>query len=94
MSYVVEYNPELRKRYPTKQFKFPKSGIKIILTLLFAVVAGYAAIHVNLFHYLIPGDSTVTAQAFSAMVEQIGAGEPVSACISDFCKEIIAGSVA
>ena len=94
MSYVVEYNPELRKRYPAKKAGFRKPSVKLVFILFFAVVAGYTAIRMELLRYLIPGDSYVTSRAFSEMVEQIGAGEPINACISAFCREIIAGSIA
>ncbi len=39
--------------------------------------------------YLIPGDAAVTTAAAEEFVAQIGAGEPVQAAFSDFCREIM-----
>lgn len=38
---------------------------------------------------LIPGDAEVTIAAFSSMVEQIQAGEPIGDAVTAFCGEII-----
>ena len=89
MSYYIQYDPKLKRRYPSIADK----RRRIILSLaFFAVVAVIGAlIRENIANFLIPGDRSVTVPAFSQMVDQIGAGESVSEAFFAFCRQIISG---
>ena len=89
MSYFVEYNPELKNRYPTTKepsIKFPIN--KLLWCIAAAVVVCIIASN-GLPRWMIPGDPDVTVAAFEVLVDDIGAGESVREAIIDFCKEII-----
>ncbi len=88
MSYHVEYNPELGKRYPSipKQRRKPAAAIMLLLAV---VIASYAFFQNGLIRYLIPGDPEVTTAAFSTLVERIGEGDSVRESLVGFCQEII-----
>jgi len=91
MSYYVEYNPELRRRYP--QTKNRSSKVQLVLIgLLFMVVGIYTLMRYNLLQYLIPGDSQVTTAAFSEMVKSVANGKTVSEAVFAFCRDIVIGS--
>ena len=89
MSYCVEYNPELKNRYP----ELKKPRMKLPVGALFCSVAVIAALYVigtsGALRYLIPGDPDVTTAALETLVNEIGAGESVREAFVDFCKEII-----
>lgn len=91
MSYYVEYNPEVKRRYPCKKTRISKAPL-VIFGLLFATVGVYTMIRYNLLHYLIPGDSKVTTAAFSEMIESVGNGKAVTEAVFAFCRDIIIGS--
>lgn len=88
MSYHVEYNPELGKRYPSVPKQRRKPSVAVIL-LLAVVIAAYAFFQNGLIRYLIPGDPEVTTAAFSTLVERIEEGESVRESLAGFCQEII-----
>ena len=89
MSYCVEYNPELKKHYPSVTKSGKKPPIALILGVVITVAAAYALVSSGVLRYLIPGDPEVTTAAFSVLVERIGAGEPVREAFLGFCEEII-----
>ena len=93
MSYTVEYNPELRKTYPLKYRKRQKSPIKFLLYTLSVFVCLYILKITGILRYIIPGEPSVTAGAFSAMVEQVRMGQAVSDAIITFLKEVITGGM-
>ena len=90
MSYCVEYNPELSKRYPATE-KRNKKPIKIVLTLLTLAVAVYVLLRSGVGQYLIPEDPGVTSEAFSVLVEHVQSGESIRESLLRFCEEIITG---
>ena len=89
MSYYIQYDPKLRKRYPSTADK----RRRIILSLaFFAVVAVIGALfRESIANFLIPGDRSVTVPAFSQMLEQIGAGKSVGDSFMEFCRQILSG---
>ena len=89
MSYCVEYNPELRKRYPELKKPRMKLPVGALLCSVAAVAAVYMIVTSGVLRYLIPGDPDVTTAALETLVDEIGAGEPVREAFVDFCKEII-----
>ena len=91
MSYYVEYNPELKRRYPRAGKRSSKAPL-VLIGLVFIAVGTYALMRYNLLHYLIPGDSKVTTAAFREMVESVGNGKAVTEAVFAFCRDIIIGS--
>jgi len=89
MSYRVDYNPEMNKRYPSVTKTRRKLPIRPILLTVGAVALVYGIFSSGLLCLLIPGDPAVTAAAFSGMIENIGAGESIRQAFLLFCKEII-----
>lgn len=89
MSYRVDYNPEMKKRYPS-YIKIRKNAPARALLVAVAVIIICYGIHCgDLLRYFIPGDPAVTTAAFYGMVDNIEAGKTVRQAFLDFCKEII-----
>lgn len=89
MSYRVDYNPEMKNRYPTFIKIRKKLPIRPLLLSAVAIAACYGVFRSGVLRFLIPGDPAVTTAAFSGMVDDIGAGESVRQAFLTFCKEII-----
>ena len=89
MSYCVDYNPEMKKRYPTYIKVRRKVPVRALLLAVAVIIVCYGIFHSGLLRFLIPGDPAVTTAAFSGMVEDVGAGESVRQAFLNFCKEII-----
>ena len=88
MSYHIEYNPELKEKYP-KVRKRRELPTRKMLVLLSVLIASYIFVQYRLYYYFIPGNPDITSSAFSTMIESVGEGEPVKDAFSVFCKEII-----
>ena len=88
MSYCIEYNPELKKRYPTTKKRRGRPQFFVVLLLAISVAA-YIFIRHNIIRYIIPGDAEVTTAAFSTMVEKIGDGDSVGDAFFAFCRDIV-----
>ena len=89
MGYHINYNPEMKDRYPTKvdckkNFLIRKIVVSIVVGVFVVGIVVSGALR-----SLIPGDAAVTVAAFSGMVEDIEAGETVRQAFLSFCKEII-----
>lgn len=89
MSYRVDYNPEMKKHYPTVIKIKKKPSVQSLLLSVVAIAACYGIFRSRVLHLLIPGDPAVTTAAFSGMVADIGEGESVWQAFLTFCKEII-----
>lgn len=89
MSYCVEYNPEMRKRYPFVKRIRNKNLVKVFLVSAAAIAAIYMIACSGVLRYFIPGDPEVTTAAFSLLLNEIGEGEPVREAFLSFCREII-----
>lgn len=89
MSYSIAYDPQENERYP-QHIKSPrKLPVKWLLSALFLVIAGYILLKGNVFHYILPGDPEVTADAFSQMVEQVKTGDSVYDALTCFVQQIV-----
>lgn len=88
MSYCIEYNPELKKKYPKAKFT-KQISIKPIIYILVCFVATYLFVESKIYRYLLPGNPDVTIAAFSTLVERVGEGDPMGAAVRSFCEEII-----
>lgn len=88
MSYCIEYNPELNRKYPKRKY-IKQFSIKKLLCLTMILVTSYVFLQAKLYRYFIPGDPDVTVPAFSTMVDRVGDGASVRDAFVEFCKEII-----
>ena len=93
MSYSVEYNPELRKTYPTRKRKLQNLPIKSIAITMGIMIALYAVHTLGILRLIIPGDPAVTTGAFSTMVEDVRSGQTVSDAVFSFCRNIVTGGM-
>lgn len=89
MSYRVDYNPEMKNRYPSFIKVKRKVPVRLLLMAAITITVCYGVFRSGLLRFLIPGDPAVTTAAFSGMVDDIGAGESVRQAFLTFCKEII-----
>lgn len=89
MSYRVEYDPKLKKRYPSIKIKGKKDLIMPILISVFVAVVAYTAIRSDLVQYFIPGNPQATAVAFSGMMEQVRTGDPIIEAVFCFFMDVI-----
>ena len=85
----IDYNPEMKKRYPSFVKFRRKVRVWPLLITVGVVTICYGIYRRNLLRYLIPGDPAVTTAAFSGMVDNIEAGKTIRQAFLDFCKEII-----
>ena len=92
MSYYVEYNPELKNRYPVKKNRRPKQTALLVVVILLVITLSYSVFGGKLLKILIPGDPQITAAAFSGFVEQVGSGKPIREAVFCFFQEIICGA--
>ena len=90
MSYSISYNPELSRQYPPIRKCTKKTDIKIVTYTLLAVIVGYILLKCGVAHYLLPGDMKITTAAFSSLVEQVGAGEPIGEAVVAFIQDVVA----
>ena len=89
MSYRVDYNPEMKNRYPSLPKIRKKLPVRPLLLSIVAIAAFYGIFSSGLLRWLIPGEPAVTTAAFNGMMDDIGAGESVRQAFLTFCKEII-----
>ena len=89
MSYTVEYNPELRDSYPMQYKKTVKFPTRALVVMTSVLVLLYTLKTTGLLSMFIPGDPSVTAGAFSSMVDQVRDGESVSEAVFTFFKDVI-----
>ena len=89
MSYHIDYSTELVKRYPSIKKIKRRPPIRSVLLPIAIVALSYGIFRSGVLRILIPGDPAVTTAAFSALIDDIGAGESVRQALLSFCKEII-----
>ena len=91
MSYYVEYNPDVKFRYPSTVKRNKGKLVKATLIATFLLSAGFILVKTNAYEWFIPGDPDVTAPAFSGMIADFTSGVPVKEAVTNFCREIITG---
>ena len=90
MSYQIQYDPHLVKKYPRrirKKGKFSLLRIIALLLICFVVIGVIGRGGVP--QFLLPGDAAVTAGALDAMIQDLRNGEQFGEAITAFCMEII-----
>lgn len=94
MSYRVEYSSSGIKRTQIRQ----KRGRTLLLTaacfLVFLLIVGgfWPRGAQALQDMLFPGDSAVTAAAWSELTQELHAGAPVGSAVENFCREVFANA--
>lgn len=87
MAYQIEYDGG-RTRYPQKKRrKFPWKWLALAVV---AAVMAIPGLRTGLWHWILPGDGAVTAQALGELVSGLRSGEPVGEAVGVFCREIMA----
>ena len=89
MSYSIQYNPELTKKYPKPKI-YKHIPVKHIILLAIVFASTYIFAYNGWLRIFLPGNPDVTASAFSTLVEQVVDGTPFKDAVYDFCEEIIA----
>ena len=84
MGYVIQYEPEKNKKYPISVCR-KRLPVGVIVTMLILMIVG---IGIRM-KWLVPGDPQVTADAFSAMVDDIADGEPIDESVAAFCGRVL-----
>ena len=90
MAYRIEYDGRAGKYEVINHNRpFPVlvvAGIIMLLTLTLWQEGREAFLS-----WIIPGEDTVTVQAFSAMTDNLRSGAALSSALEDFCRAIIYG---
>ncbi len=89
MSYRIEYGGGNAVRKPGRGNRLPVLTAGAFLLFLLLTQAFWPEGSAALRDFLIPGDSEVTTQAFSAMSEDLCEGIPISDALMAFCREIL-----
>lgn len=90
MGYMIQYNPEENKRYPSRVSVRSKKVWRIIFIAVCAALVILAAKHKSaLRRWLLPGDPTVTEAAINGLVTDIRDGATGGEAIAAFYREII-----
>ncbi len=91
MSYRIEYDSRINK-YEVKQ---EKNLFPMFLVLSFMVISLIFCIQPGMLDavrsFLIPGEDTVTMQAFSAMSDDLRSGAGLWEAVEVFCRGVIHG---
>lgn len=88
MSYIIQYNPELTRKYP-KPKKHMNIPIKPIILMVIIAISACIFAYNRWFQIFLPGNPDVTVSAFSTLVEKVVEGIPVKNAVYEFCEEII-----
>lgn len=91
MAYRIQYNPEQNKKYPIMLASAVRKRWLVGAAITAVLLLGLAVQNEGEFlkSWLLPGDPEVTEAAFSAMVEDIRAGESLGDAVTAFCLEIM-----
>lgn len=91
MAYKIVYGEE-----PYEYHNPSKNGIRLriltaalLLVFCFLVRLAWPGGTALLQNYVLPGESTVTEEAFEAMLSDLRAGEPLNDALTTFCKDVI-----
>ena len=94
MGYRVEYNPELRRCYPTKNINAHTKTIRVLFVCAAIAVGIYFLNTMDVLQIFLPGDRDVTATAASDMVQRVRTGESVTDALFCFFRDVVSsGSV-
>lgn len=85
MGYRIEYGDCPVKGAAGR--RFPVWAILLGVAVAAALIPGVRS---WVWHWILPGDGAVTADALGTLVTELQAGEPLGEAVAVFCREIIA----
>ena len=94
MAYRIDYTVNT-KYQPTPAWqwdKLAKMAVTFFLIFLLATAIFWPEGRLALQQMVLPCDTEVTAQAFSAMLDQIRGGEALDEAVVAFCQEILSSA--
>ena len=90
MSYYIEYNPELRAKYPAANAGKRVTPIfKVLICLIVIAMVTFSIFKFNIGYYIIPGNPKITIEAFNSMIHNVQNGSPINDAVFSFCKDIV-----
>ena len=91
MSYRIVYGPmpPVREARRSGPLRFQVLTALFLLLFVLLVRQAWPEGTQTLRRFLIPGEPTVTEEAFSGMIGEIRAGEPVGDAVTAFCRQIM-----
>ena len=91
MSYRIEYGTAIPERFQTPMIRRHVRTLTAICILLFSLAVGkfWPDGRQMLRQYVIPGEPSVTEQAFSDMISELNAGVALEEAVVTFCQQII-----
>lgn len=91
MGYRVVYGPmpKMAKKQERKPLRLQMLTATFLLLFAWTVRQAWPEGREVLRQYLLPGEPTVTEEAFRNMLEDLRQGEPVLDAVSAFCAEIV-----
>ena len=91
MSYRIEYGTAVPQKFQKTQRKSHLRGLTALCVLLFALAVGkcWPEGRQVLEQYLLPGEPSVTEQAFSNMIAELTQGERLEDALVVFCQQIL-----
>ena len=91
MSYRIEYGSEVPKQFLQPIIKRHVRTLTAICILLFSLTVGkfWPDGRQILQQYVIPGELSMTEQAFSDMISELNEGVKLEEAVVTFCQQII-----
>lgn len=91
MGYRIVYGPDMTVCKPQSENRSRIAVMTAVFLLLFMLLVRqyWPAGTQVLKQYLLPGELTVTEQAFQSMMDELRSGEQAGAAFTAFCQEIV-----
>lgn len=91
MGYRIDYEPNLKRKYPLKRQKgnFIEITVAVFLLACIVILLCNPGVHGLLQEILLPGDPQKTAEAIENMIVNLKSGETFKNSVTAFCVEII-----
>lgn len=86
MGYRIEYDSGGAKRQEVRKKRFPVVWVLLCAGAAALLIPG---VRTAVWHWLLPGDGAMTAQALGELVTDLQTGEPFGEAVTVFCREII-----
>lgn len=86
MAYRIEYDSGGVKWQAARKKSFPVVWVVLSVAAAVLMVPG---VRTAIWHWFLPGDGAVTAQALGELVTDLQTGESFGEAVTVFCREII-----